>query len=138
VRRTDYLSFASYGLDNLTLPESYYREAMREVAGRVRAPHFVFVTDDRRWVEATFHDVLHKSVASFEPGLDFALMAECPVGILSNSTFALSAALLMRSPQVVVGPRFWFGFRVGEWYPPRIRVDHPKVVYLGVAQAAAE
>jgi hypothetical protein len=44
----------------------------------------------------------------------------------------LAAALMLRNPKVVIAPRYWIGFRVGEWYPPRIHFKHPKLTYLAV------
>lgn len=132
VRRGDYLSHANYGNDQIVLPGAFYRDAMKEIEERLGPTHFVFVTDDPPWVEENFSDVPDKTVAAFEPTTDFAIMAECQAGVLSNSTFSLAAALLMREPEVVVGPLYWFGFRSGEWRPPKIRFDHPKFTYLPV------
>jgi len=130
VRRGDYLSFSAYGLDDLNLPESFYRSAMDTLKARLGEVHLVFVTDDPAWVRERFADVEPKSIASFSPALDFAIMAECNAGVLSNSTFSLAAALLLNQPRLIIGPRYWFGFRSGEWLPPRIRVDHPQMLYL--------
>lgn len=132
VRRGDYRSHGSYGNDQIVLPGAFYRDAMKEIEKRLGPAHFVFVTDDPAWVEENFCDVADKTVAAFEPTTDFAIMAECQAGVLSNSTFSLAAALLMREPEVVIGPLYWFGFRSGEWHPPKIRFDHPKFTYLPV------
>jgi hypothetical protein len=59
-------------------------------------------------------------------------MANCAGGIISNSTFSLAAALFMRDPELVIAPRYWFGFRVREWLPPGIRFDHPRIAYREV------
>ena len=71
-------------------------------------------------------------VVSTQPLVDFAIMAECAGGILSNSTFSLAAALFVRDPEIVLGPEYWFGFRVGHWLPPRIRFGDPRIEYLAV------
>lgn len=135
VRRGDYLSFAAYGADDLSLPETFYRGAIAELRRRMGNPHLVFVTDDTAWVSERFADVEPKSIASFDPALDFAIMTQCRAGILSNSTFSLAAALLLDHPEVVIGPQYWFGFRSGRWLPPRIRVDHPQMLYLPAIDA---
>jgi Glycosyl transferase family 11 len=132
VRRGDYLTHSNYGLDALTLPAAFYHFAARELAERVGRAHLVFVTDDPRWVEENFRAIGEKSIVSSDAGMDFAIMSECANGILSNSTFSLAAALLLKNPQVVIAPEYWFGFRVGTWYPPRIRFEHPKLIYLPV------
>ncbi|HKE95436.1 MAG TPA: alpha-1,2-fucosyltransferase [Povalibacter sp.] len=130
VRRGDYLKFSSYGVDDLTLPESFYRAAIDEMRQRLPQAHWMFVTDDPAWVEDHFADVQPRTVTSVSAALDFAVMTECVAGILSNSTFSLAAALLLPNPQLLIGPQYWFGFRVGEWLPPHIRVDHPRMLYL--------
>lgn len=133
VRRGDYLSYSAYGVADLNLPESFYRSAIATLRSQLGDIHLVFVTDDPHWVRERFADIEHKTIASFSPVLDFALMAECNAGVLSNSTFSLAAALLLDHPSLVIGPQYWFGFRSGEWLPPRIRVDHPQMLYLPAA-----
>jgi hypothetical protein len=130
VRRSDYLTHTDYGLDNLSLPVSYYRSAIGELARYVDKPHLIFVTDDPLWVEENFKDIPDKAIASFDAGMDFAIMAECAAGVVSNSTFSLAAAFLLKNPDVVIGPQYWFGFRVKAWYPPKMRFEHPKLVYI--------
>ena len=137
VRRGDYLSFRTYGLSNLSLPLAFYREAIRELERRIGHRHLIFVTDDPGWVERNFQDIADKSIASFDPALDFAIMTQCGSGILSNSTFSLAAAFLVEAPEIVVGPRFWLGFRVGAWLPPRIEVKHEKMTYVSVSDVPA-
>ncbi len=132
VRRGDYLTHTNYGLSDLSLPGSFYHAAIKELALCVGETHLVFVTDDPVWVEENFRHIGNKSIASFDPTTDFAIMTECANGILSNSTFSLAAALMLKNPDVVIAPRYWFGFRVGIWYPPRIRLDHAKLVYVSV------
>jgi hypothetical protein len=75
-------------------------------------------------------------VASFSPALDFAIMTECGSGVLSNSSFSLAAAFMMTSPDLVIAPRYWFGFRVGQWFPPRIQAIHEKLLFLPVLSDA--
>jgi hypothetical protein len=88
-------------------------------------------------VERNFQDIADKSIASFDPALDFAIMTQCGSGILSNSTFSLAAAFLVEAPEIVVGPRFWLGFRVGAWLPPQIEVRHERMTYVSVSDEPA-
>jgi hypothetical protein len=132
VRRGDYLTHADYGVDDLALPAAFYRTAITELVRRVGQTHLVFVTDDPEWVAENFRYVADKTIVSSDAEMDFAIMTECAGGILSNSTFSLAAALMLRNPDVVIAPKFWFGFRVGAWYPPKICYRHPKLIYLAV------
>jgi hypothetical protein len=137
VRRSDYVGFTSYGLSELLLPVAYFRKAIEEVRARIGPRRILIVTDDAAWVEREFADIPDRAVISGSPLLDFAVMTECAGGILSNSTFSLAAALFMREPEVVLGPEYWFGFRVREWLPPRIRFAHDRIKYLPIPEGAA-
>jgi hypothetical protein len=132
VRRGDYLTHADYGLKDFALPVDFYRAAIRELKARVADLHLVFVTDDPQWVKDNFRDIEHKSIASFDAALDFAIMTQCRRGVLSNSTFSLAAGLMMRDPELLIGPKHWFGFRANAWFPPQIRFEHPNLLYLAV------
>jgi glycosyl transferase family 11 len=136
VRRGDYIGYSSYGLGNLELPAGFYRSAIRELEQRIGSTPLVFVTDDPTWVEDTFADIPHKTVASFSPAMDFAIMTECGSGVVSNSSFSLAAAFMMTSPDLVIAPRYWLGFRVGQWYPPRIQAIHERLLFLPVLSDA--
>jgi glycosyl transferase family 11 len=138
VRRGDYLTHTDYGLEDLLLPANFYRMAIAELTQRAGRAYLVFVTDDPAWVEEHFRDISDKSVISFDAEMDFAIMTECANGILSNSTFSLAAAFMLKSPDVVIAPKHWFGFRVGAWYPPKIYYQHPKLIYLTVEAEAAD
>jgi hypothetical protein len=134
VRRNDYLSFSSFGVTDLCLPLSYYRNAIKELRLRVGPCHLIFVTDDKGWVEDNFRDIDKKTIVSSDTITDFSIMAECTDGVLSNSTFSLTAALLLTNPGVVVGPKYWFGFRVSKWLPPSIEIRHERVIYVSVIE----
>lgn len=133
VRRGDYLAHMDYGLNNLSLPAQFYQAAIKELGARVGVTRLVFVTDDPEWVRQNFHDVADKAIVSSDVATDFAIMTECANAILSNSTFSLAAALMLKNPGVIIAPLYWFGFRVGKWLPPKIRLEHEKLVYLPVA-----
>jgi hypothetical protein len=132
VRRGDYLSHSDYGLKDFALPAEFYRRAILEYERRAGATHFLFVTDDPQWIEDNFADIAAKSTSSFDAAMDFAIMTECGGGILSNSTFSLAAALMMDHPTLLIGPQYWFGFRVARWLPPLIKANHEKIIYLPV------
>jgi hypothetical protein len=132
VRRGDYQGYKTYGLTDLLLPLDYFRSALIELEQRVGKTHIVFLTDDPQWVEENFRDISDKAIPALDASLDFAIMTECRSAILSNSSFSLAAALMLDKPDLIIAPRFWFGFRVGEWFPPRIEVVHDRLLYLPV------
>ena len=132
VRRKDYLGYTAYGVADLTLPVEFYRRGLLEIERLIGKRPLLFITDDSQWVREQFHDIPDKVIPAFDAALDFAIMTQCGSGVLSNSTFSLAAALMIEKPEAIVGPRFWFGFRVGQWLPPRIEIDHEKLLYLPV------
>ena len=136
VRRGDYLQFATYGVNNLALPQDYYWRAIRDVQQQVPNAYFIFVTDDAEWVSTTFADLPNKRTVATSVAADFAVMTQCRGAIVSNSTFSLAAALLIDSPTVVVGPKYWFGFRVGVWLPPKIECKRAPMNYVPVTAEA--
>lgn len=137
LRRGDYLGYTTYGLTDLLLPTEFFREAIARFRSRGGFDLLVVVTDDAPWARAEFADLADVVVISEDPRVDFAVMAECAGGIISNSTFSLAAALFMRNPELVIAPEFWFGFRVKQWLPARIRFDHPRIAYLEVPSQVA-
>ena len=132
VRRGDYRHFVTYGLSDLSLPVRFYSDAIRELRKCIGDRHLVFVTDDPQWVDENFRDIGSKTVASFSAAMDFAIMTQCTSGILSNSTFSLAAAFMLGAPELLIAPRFWFGFRIQKWIPPRIEVQHGNMRYMSV------
>jgi hypothetical protein len=132
VRRGDYLGYTIYGISDLVLPAEFFHRALDELRARKSFDLLLVVTNDPAWARAEFAGVPEAVVISSDPRMDFALMAACEGGIISNSTFSLTAALFMTRPQLVIAPEYWFGFRVREWLPPRIRFEHPHIVYREV------
>lgn len=131
VRLGDYLSFRAYGLDRILLPEQYYQRAVeraREFLGS-HAPILV-VTDDPDWCRSELARLEPIHVVSTSEAVDFALLSMFPVAILSNSTFSLAAACVGLDVQTVIGPEFWFGHAVGQWYPAHIRSHDERFVYV--------
>lgn len=137
IRRGDYLGYRAYGVSDLLLPTEFYRRAIDELRRRLGNIPLVFVTDDPQWVREHFADITEKHIPAFDAALDFAIMSECGSGVLSNSTFSLAAALMIRQPELLIAPQYWFGFRAGRWLPPRIHIPHEKVIYLPPMAGAA-
>jgi len=131
VRRGDFLTFSAFGQNDMALPEEFYRRAIVELAERFGPLHLIFVTDDPAWVQRRFADLPGISIVSSSAAADLALMAECRAGILSNSTFALAAAILGQA-RLLIAPRYWLGFRAAAWLPPGVKIDDPRLLYIDV------
>jgi hypothetical protein len=136
VRRGDYSGYKAYGVNDLMLPVEYYRSALSELQRRVGRKPIVLLTDDPDWTRLQFPDIADALMPELGPELDFAVMTECSSGVLSNSTFSLAAALMIRDPELIIAPRFWFGFQAGQWLPPSIEIRHERFVYLSIPSAS--
>lgn len=86
------------------VPESYYREAMKLVAG----PYLVFSDDIEECKRMFRSDVEYSEGRDYLD--DFRLMKNCRSFIIGNSSYSAMAAVLANQPEKrVVAPRPWFG-----------------------------
>ena len=121
VRRGDYVTSPAHA----PCSPDYYREAVRVMEERLRAPdgpratassYFVF-SDEPEWARAHLtlegkdrevHFVQHNDTTS-QSHEDLRLMRACDHHIIGNSTFSWWAAWLNPSPdKIVVAPQPWF------------------------------
>ena len=131
VRRGDYIGFKTYGLDDVTLPVSYYERAVARARQELGPEaEILVVTDDAAWCEQALAGLKPFTVVSGSEAVDFALLTMFPVAILSNSTFLLAAACVGPAVQRVIGPEYWFGHSVKQWYPPQIKSSDERFVYV--------
>jgi hypothetical protein len=131
VRRGDYVGYSAYGLNDVLLPVTYFQKAAaaaRESLGS--DAEILVVTDDSAWCEEALAALQPFTVVSGSEAVDFALLSMFPVAILSNSTFSLAAACIGPDVKRVIGPRFWFGHSVNQWYPPLIQAKDSRFTYV--------
>jgi hypothetical protein len=131
VRRGDYIGFKSYGLDDVVLPVAYFERAAAKAREQLGSEaEILVVTDDAVWCERELAGLKPFVVVSGSEAVDFALLSMFPVAILSNSTFSLAAACVGPAVERVIGPEYWFGHSVQQWYPPRIKASDERFVYV--------
>lgn len=119
VRRSDYLTFGneSLGGKNLTLPISYYNECLKKINdydGKI-----VFISDDIEFCKKQFGLRKNFLFESNQLIIDFQLILNSQIAIISNSTFSWWAAYLNKSTQVYA-PKYWLGFKIKKEYPSGI------------------
>ena len=82
----------------------------------------IFISDDIQYVKDQFAPMYPG--ARFEQNeeiIDFQLLINADILVLSNSTFAWWGAYLNPKPgKKVFAPKFWLGFKVGKEYPVNI------------------
>ncbi len=131
VRRTDYLQFEIYGLSDVVLPAEYFLRAAKYIRDRFAFPGpALVVTDDPEWCAATLAEIGPYYVLHESEQIDFAALTMFPCLVISNSSFSLAAACMATQVEHVIAPKYWFGHRVGKWYPPYIESTDPRFIYL--------
>lgn len=124
VRRTDYHDFTLKKSGNVVLPFSYYNDALKQFFNSIESFHFMIVGDDPEWAEQNFEFLQNKTVSRLSPLEDLALMSLCEGGIVSNSTFAWWGAHLSKKSLPIVAPKYWLGWKIGEWHPKYIQTNN--------------
>ncbi len=111
IRQGDYLSESFLNEQGIALPESYFESAIDLIKERIKEPFFIFLSDDPIYVEDRFQEVELKIISRNSMPVDLAIMTMCKAGIISNSSFSWWGAYLMNERDLVVAPRYWYGWR---------------------------
>jgi hypothetical protein len=119
IRRTDYLS---YGKRDISLPIDYFKKQLFSIEN-LHEYQVYFVSDDMDFVKKEFPHRENYVFSSNSEIIDFQLIMNADVAIISNSTFAWWAAYLSPKDNFVIAPKNWFGFRIGREHPKGIMTD---------------
>jgi hypothetical protein len=122
VRRGDYIHWPDRQ-HPAVLSATYYHKCLEMIYAKIDQPLFIFTSDDYPYVQDIFGKLDHVYVSKGSSLEDFALMANCPHGILSASSFSWWAAYFARCnhpESTFLAPEFWIGHRLRSWYPPFI------------------
>ncbi len=109
VRRKDYLNLPIFQVCD----PAYYRQAMREMRGRLQGARFFIFSDDPAWCRAEFREpdqvVMDSGIAAANPLHDLHLMSLASHHIIANSSYSWWAAWLGDKPgQQVITPQRWY------------------------------
>ncbi len=120
IRRGDYLHWPSR--DNpAVLDLKWYLRAMDRIKAKIKHPQFIIITDDVFYARDVFSSRDDLVISESSPYVDFALMGECPHGILSASSFAWWGAWFSRQKHqdqsIYLAPKYWSGHRANRWFP---------------------
>lgn len=116
IRRTDYLS---YGKRDISLPMSYFKRELSNIPD-LEQYKVVLVSDDIGFVKHAFGNNPEYLFVSNSEIIDFQLISNADIAIISNSTFSWWAAYLSTRNKRVIAPANWLGFRIGREHPKGI------------------
>jgi len=119
IRRTDYMN---YGKRDISLPMQYFKDRL-DALGDISAYKVFFVSDDMDHVKAFFEPMPNYFYSSNSEIIDFQLIRNADIAIISNSSFAWWACYLSEKKNTVYGPKNWLGFRIGKEHPKKVMTD---------------
>lgn len=128
IRRTDYSIQGigkNLGNDDVSLPISYYKKCLSQI-DYLANYKIIFVGDDMEFAKANFSYLHNVSFEQNELIVDFQLLMNADIAIISNSTFAWWAAFL--NPKVnkhVFAPKYFLGFHINKEFPVGISYKLP-------------
>lgn len=131
VRRSDYLHFKPHGVNDVTLPASYYLGAAAEARrGLSGVQSVLVVSDDSDWCREELTALGDFCVVSNSEAIDFSILTLFPRVVISNSTFSLAAACVSPQMRRTIAPTYWWGHTIAHWLPPRIRSNDARFIYV--------
>jgi hypothetical protein len=111
IRRGDYIGEFYNGERGIELPASYYRDAIKLINDSIENPFFVFLSDDPGYVRDVFKDIQNKYISHNDMKVDFAMMGLCNYGVCSNSSFSWWASFFSKGKQLMIFPKYWYGWK---------------------------
>jgi hypothetical protein len=120
IRRTDYLA---YGKRDISVPITFFQNRLAEVESSGENYKVFFCSDDIPYVKEHFEQKPNYVFSENSEIIDFQLLMNADICIISNSTFGWWAAYLSEKDNRVIAPRNWMGFNIGK--------EHPKGVMTG-------
>lgn len=119
IRRTDYLN---YGKRDISLPLEYFERQLNTIEDLASYTVF-FVSDEIKLVEEYFKGKPNFFFSQNSEIIDFQLIMNADVAIISNSSFAWWAAYLSSKDNRVIAPKNWMAYRIGREHPKGVMTD---------------
>ncbi len=119
IRRNDYLYLndEKLGGKNLSLPYSYYENALSSIEA-IEIYKIIIVGDDMDFIKDNFKNLENSILISESEIIDFQIIMNADVAIIANSTFAWWAAFLnSKKHKKIIAPKYWQGFKVNKEFP---------------------
>ena len=128
-RLGDYLTWGNEqtGGINMSLPESFYLNALQEVKN-LDDYKILLVTDDIENATIRLPGIKSKLIISDSEIMDFQLLMHADKLIISNSSFSWWAAYLNKKHAEVFAPENWLGFKLNAEIPSNVMPEGFKSV----------
>jgi hypothetical protein len=113
IRRGDYVNL------DCQLPDEYYHDI---IAGlKDNDAYYVFISDEADYIKEQFAYLENKYISHNTEIIDFQLLLNADVCILSSSSFSWWAAWLNpKKNKLVYAPKYWLGFKDQKEFPTGI------------------
>lgn len=122
IRRTDYMNYGERRKRDISLPMKYFKERLNQIEN-LENYKVIFVSDDMEHVKIFFPPQFNFIFSSNDEIIDFQIIQNADVSIISNSTFAWWACYLSPKTNKVYAPKNWFGFKIGKEHPQGIMTN---------------
>jgi hypothetical protein len=124
IRRTDYLN---YGKRDISIPIQFFKSQLSAIEN-LDSYKVIFLSDDMDFVKKEFPMRDNFIFSSHSEIIDFQIIQNADIAIISNSSFSWWAAYLSPKNNCVIAPKYWFGFKIGREHPKGIMTSKFKWV----------
>jgi hypothetical protein len=131
IRRTDYMNYGERRKRDISLPMAYFKKRLNAIEN-LQDYKVIFVSDDIKHVKEVFPRQENYIFSDNNEIIDFQLIQNADISIISNSTFAWWASYLSPKKNTVYAPKNWFGFKINAEHPRGIMTD--KFVWCDVLE----
>lgn len=122
IRRTDYMNYGERRKRDISLPMAYFKKRLNAIEN-LQDYKVIFVSDDIKHVKEVFPPQENYIFSENNEIIDFQVIQNADISIISNSTFAWWASYLSPKKNVVYAPKNWFGFKINTEHPKGIMTD---------------
>lgn len=116
VRRTDYIEH------EYDLPMNYFHGAIADINHPQN--FYIIISDDPNFASKAFNYLPNIYISNNSDIVDFQLLMQADICILSNSSFSWWGAYLNEKATTVIAPKYWLGYKQKKEYPSGIIPDH--------------
>lgn len=121
VRRGDYTFESFMGEQGIALPMNYFNNAINIIKEKVEKPFFIFLSDEPEYIMNHFQEIEPKIISRNSMQVDLAIMTMCKAGIISNSSFSWWGAYLNAEKEIIIAPKYWYGWKQQVEFPSGIQ-----------------